>query len=1167
MVNLPLQIRYMKRIFLFVAAMFAVEALSAQIDTSRTYEIHTPSGLVLDNNASVSADVGIFLATRKAGEPSQAWKFINVKDDVYRLVNAFSLMALDNGGSYGEQAALQWYDSKDNPTIQWRVTPLANGRFTITSIRSGMNLGLRDQAQFGEPVWTVKPAPGIESQQWQLVMSDVKVEMIVPKTQSDNDWENPHIIGINKLDGHSTFIPYADRSEMEGDSAFKEPWQYTGSSRMLYLNGRWKFNWAKQPEDRPADFYRTSYDVSGWDEITVPSNWEMLGYGTPIYTNLTYPYLNNPPFIQPARGFTAEKEPNPVGSYRRDFVLPADWKNKDVILHFDGVYSAFYVWVNGKKVGYSQGSNNDAEFDVTCFVKAGASNTIAVEVYRWSDGSYLEDQDFFRLSGIHRDVYLRARPKNGIKDIVLEDNFADDYSSVELTVDTELAVSGKRNSKPCSVRTTLLDAEGRQVSQTVGKAAMKVESPHLWSAERPYLYTVLVELLDAKGNALEATFQKHGFRKIDIINNRVYVNGHQTFFKGVNRHDTHPTLGKAIPVESMIEDILLMKRHNINTVRTSHYPNDPKMYALYDYYGLYIMDEADQECHGNCSLTGNPEWTEAYVDRACRMVQRDKNHASVIFWSLGNESEGGINTQAESEYVKAHRYGRYIHYAGENEIADMDSRMYPSVQSMIDQDRDGSPKPFFLCEYVHAMGNAIGNLKEYWDYIEHESVRMIGGCIWDWVDQGLRPASLDKNAAPRPDDWFGYGGSFGDFPNDREFCCNGIVTPDRKVTPKLLQVKKIYQYVEIALEGDELEILNKYTDTDLEEFQLSCDIIRNGLPVGHSLIAMPSVKPGETGRVKLDIPSLDGDAEYFLNVDLVLKNDVIWAPAGHVAAQEQICLQEKDAGLAQGKGDMSFEIDPLTGVMSSLKSGGRELLQDCHGFVFNWFRSINNDTRKEEQTDSRLVGITRNTQDDGTEETIVSQEVSVGRSRFACEVTYGLLADGRLRVDAEFKPLDVVQMPARLGLQQFLIPALENVRWYGRGPVENYPDRKDCARVGVWNTTVTAMREAYVRSQSMGERTDTRWLELTDNDGRGIRITALGCTFDFCALHFTDFDLWNAKYGHDLGKVQRPEVVLSLDCAMRGVGNASCGPGPLAKYDLDSGKTYSFSFIIEPAGE
>ncbi|MCF0160475.1 MAG: DUF4981 domain-containing protein, partial [Bacteroidaceae bacterium] len=866
-------------------------------------------------------------------------------------------------------------------------------------------------------------------------------------------------------------------------------------------------------------------------------------------------------------GFTAEKEPNPVGSYRRCFVLPDDWKDKEVILHFDGVYSAFYVWVNGKKVGYSQGSNNDAEFDITRFVKAGESNTIAVEVYRWSDGSYLEDQDFFRLSGIHRDVYLRARPKYGIKDIVLEDRFADDLSSVELAVNTELTGSGKSAPKGYSVRTTLLDAEGRQVAQANDRAVMNIANPRLWSAERPYLYTVVVEVLDAHGNTTEATFQKHGFRKIDIVNNRVYINGRLTFFKGTNRHDIHPTLGKAIPVESMMEDILLMKRHNINTIRTSHYPNDPKMYALYDYYGLYTMDEADLECHGNCSLTNNPEWTEAYVDRARRMVQRDKNHASVIFWSLGNESEGGINTQAECDYVKAHRYGRIIHYQGENEITDMDSRMYPSVQSMIEQDRDGTPKPFFLCEYAHAMGNAIGNLKEYWDYIEHESVRMIGGCIWDWVDQGIRPASLDKNATPKAEDWFGYGGTFGDFPNDREFCCNGIVTPDRKVTPKLLQVKKVYQYVEITRNGDMLQIRNKYTDINLDELQLVYDIICNGESVKHVVVALPSVKPGEIGRVKVDIPDLDKEAEYFLNVDLILKKDELWAQAGHVVAQEQICLQEHGAQCAEGKGGLTFDIAPQTGVMTSLKSAGRELLQDGHGFVFNWFRSIANDNRKEEGTRTQLVDITRHKQHDGADATVVRQMVSIGKSKFACDVTYSLLAEGRLRVDATFKPMPGAKMPARLGLQQFLIPALENVRWYGRGPMENYPDRKDCARMGLWNTTVTDMREAYVRSQSMGERCDTRWLELTDNEGKGIRITAINGTFDFSVLHFTDMDLWNAKYGHDLGQVQRPEVVLSLDCAMRGIGNGSCGPGPLEKYDLDDKKTYSFSFVIDSVGE
>ena len=1166
----------MKRLLTLLLTLVAVISASAQIDAKKAYEIQTPSGLVLDNNGSVTQDAGIFLAKRKEGESSQVWKILPLKDDVYRIINAYSQMGLDNGGGKKEQGVLQWSESIDNVNQHWRITKLPNGRYNITSVPSGLNLGLRDQAQFGEPVWSVARNDNAEGQQWVLVESNVEVEMILPKTESNNDWENQNIIGINKLDGHATFYPYPSREEMMADEATAKPWIRPQSSFYQLLNGQWKFHWAKQPEDRPTDFYKTTYNVSNWENITVPSNWEMEGYGTPIYTNITYPFLNNPPFIQPQRGYTAEKEPNAVGSYRRDFTIPQSWKDKRVVLHFDGVYSAFYVWVNGKKVGYSQGANNDSEFDVTNFVKVG-KNTVAVEVYKWSDGSYIEDQDFFRLAGIHRDVYLVAQPKFGIRDVAISNKFGADCSFADLTVSTLLINNSTKACSGWSIRTTLLDADGNEVAvknnpfgridpktnRWSGFASagpvIRVNKPHLWSAERPYLYTVIVELLDAQGRTQVCTSQKHGFRSVEIKNNKVYINGKLTYFKGVDRHDTHPTLGKAIPAESMIEDILLMKRHNINTVRTSHYPNDAKMYALYDYYGLYIMDEADQESHANHSLTNNPAWEKAYVDRGVRMVQRDKNHPSVVFWSLGNESGAGCNAIAERDAIRVLDTTRPIHYCEQNDDMDMDSQMYPSLSNMIGNDRNGHQKPYFLCEYAHAMGNAIGNLKEYWDYIEHESVRMIGGCIWDWVDQGLRP----KGWGEGKDDWFGYGGTFDDAPNDQDFCCNGIVTPDRKVTPKLLQVKKVYQYAEITLNGSELSVLNKYTDVNLDELQLAYQVVRDGCPSKTVLVDLPSAKYGEVAKVKVELPDTNDGAEYFLNVDILLKNNEIWADAGHVVAQEQIALKEKEQQITPGKGNIEYTLDPETGFMTSLKSGGRELL--AGNLHYNFFRSISNDRRKIEDVRARLIDCQKHTLKDGSEEVVVKHNLSIGKSRFMCTISYTSLTDGRLCIDASFKAMRGAEMPARLGLQQFLIPALENVRWYGRGPIENYQDRKDCARVGIWNTTVTAMREAYVRSQSMGERTDTRWLELTDNEGKGIRITSLGGTLDFSSLHYTDQDLWNTKYGHDLDKVYRPEIVLSLDCAMRGIGNASCGPGPLQKFELDNNNLYSYSFIIEEA--
>ena len=614
------------------------------IDTEKSYEIQTVNGLVLDNLGSFYNDAGIILSKRNAGNTGQVWKFIRIENNVYNIVNANSLLSLDNGNGNEMRTVIQWTTSNENPNQLWEAKRLPNGRYTFTCKASGMNLGLRDAAQFGEPVWQVATDESKETQQWVLVKSNVKVDnVIAPKTSSKNDWENPHIFAINKEKGHSTYIPFANVDEMKSDPAYRKPWLRTKSSRYMLLNGKWKFHWAKQPEVRPVNFFKSNYNVSEWDEIDVPSNWEMKGYGTPIYTNAAYPFLNNPPFIQPQGGFTVINEPNAVGSYRREFTLPDSWKDKQIYIHFDGVYSAMYVWVNGKKVGYSQGANNDAQFDITKYVSKGKNN-VSVEVYRWSDGSYLEDQDMFRLSGIHRDVYLVAAPKTHLRDMYLTSEFNGDLSQATLNVRTNIKNDGK-SAANASARLTLLDAEGKEVGkanipvakiaagkENTGNAKITLNNANLWSAEKPYLYTLNFELLDANGNVLEATTQQHGFRKIELRKNKLYVNGILTYVKGADRHDIHPKYGKAIPVESMIEDILLFKRHNMNIVRTSHYPNDPKMYALYDYYGLYVMDEADQECHGNHSITKNAEWTDAYVDRAVRMVERDKNHPSVIFW-------------------------------------------------------------------------------------------------------------------------------------------------------------------------------------------------------------------------------------------------------------------------------------------------------------------------------------------------------------------------------------------------------------------------------------------------------------------------------------------------------------------------------------------------------
>ena len=1196
------------KILLTVGCQLAALACLAQgnksslaIDEKRAYEVQTPSGLLLDNGGAMGNEATIFLSSRSEGKASQVWKFVKVADGIYQLLNGASTKALDNGGNSRLQAVIQWEANTGNRNQQWRVARLPNGRYTLTCVSSNMALGLRDAAQFGDPVWQLHPDKNVESQQWVLKPSDVKLNIIERRTESKNDWENERVFGINKLDGHPTYIPFAASADMMADPAWEKPWERTRSSRHMLLNGKWKFHWVPAPDKRPKDFYKPAYDVSAWNEIDVPSNWEMKGYGTPIYTNITYPYLNNPPFIQPQFGYTAMKEENPVGSYRRDFVLPDDWTDKEVHLHFDGVYSAFYVWVNGKRVGYSQGSNNDAEFDVTPYVKKGR-NTVAVEVYRWCDGSYLEDQDMFRLSGIHRDVYLVAMPKFHITNVLINDNFRS-LTDVSCNVSVTMLNNSGKAQTGWTCKTSILDADGKTVATKtleLGKIVphkdrwsggagfgpnFNISNPQLWSAESPYLYTVVVEIFDEAGRPMECTFQRHGFRKIETIGNKVYVNGQLTYFKGVDRHDTHPVYGKAIPVESMIEDILLMKRHNINTVRTSHYPNDPKMYALYDYYGLYVMDEADQECHGNHSLSNNPSWEGAYVDRAKRMMWRDINHPSVIFWSLGNESGGGCNIKAEYDYLHQFGGGRLIHYEGQNEVADMDSRMYPSIENMRRDDRNGNNKPFFLCEYAHAMGNAIGNLREYWDYIENQSERMIGACIWDWVDQGI-----EKPGEPGH---YYFGGSFGDQPNDNDFCCNGIVTPDRRVTPKLQQVKQIYQYVKIRRgEAGTLELENRYTTYNLNQFVLRYELLCDGTVTEKGEMALPDCQPWQ--KIELPLPAAQkgvAGSERFLNVELSLKDSEIWADAGHVVARQQFALdrlpQTDDVVLKQPERTPDFNIfdesdhqlriqnsnvqvtfNKKTGLMTSLKYNGREMIHAHQGLQFNWYRSISNDIVAWQPAETVVRQFVCDVDNENAGGQIVGVgvefETTVAGTVIPYQVTYDICGDGEIEVQARFSPDEDYSLP-RIGLQVLLSPELEHVEWYGRGPMENYPDRQDCAFVGRYTTTVSDMREHYVRTQSMGERCDTRWLSLTDSQGRGLRIEDLsGDGFAFSAQHYTDREAWEAKYDHELDHMRRAEVVLSLDAAMRGLGNGSCGPRQLPDYLIKGGHDYQLHFAITP---
>ena len=1178
-----------------IALSFSASAVVAQqFDPKQGYEIHTVNGLVLDNQESLDTNTKIFISKREADKESQVWNLIPCEQEgCYTITSPLTQMNVDNSGKGKvECSVIQWSADPKNPNQQWKITALPNGNYVLTNVGTGYNLGFPDAGLVGEPVFQLEPEASKSNQQWQIRKSNLKVVAEALKTTSHNDWENERIYAINKEEGRATFIPFANSEEMKADPAYTRPWERTRSSRYLLLNGNWKFNWVKQPSERPVDFYKTSYDVSGWKEIPVPSNWEMHGYGTPIYTNITYPIRNNPPFIQGQRGYAVEKEPNAVGSYRREFAL-ADWKDKEVFIHFDGIYSAAYVWINGKKVGYSQGSSNDAEFRITPYVKAG-NNTVAVEVYRWCDGSFLEDQDMFRLSGIHRDVYLVASPKVRLRDIHLTSQISDRLDKAELKVKTDVHNYGKKVQE-ATVRVSLLNTEGKPVSsfiiptgkitggqENVCEGTTTIRDPRLWSAETPSLYTVQLELLDAAGNVLEATSQQYGFRKIEIRNNKVYINNALILFKGANRHDIHPQFGKAVPVESMIEDILLFKRFNLNTIRTSHYPNDPKMYSLYDYYGLYVMDEADIECHGNMSLSNRESWEGAYVDRMVRMVERDKNHPSVIFWSMGNESGGGRNFEATYQAAKAID-DRYIHYEGMNDVADMDSRMYPSIESMIEQDEQPRNKPYFLCEYAHAMGNAIGNLEEYWDYIEHHSKRMIGGCIWDWVDQGI-------NMPGQPADHYYFGGSFGDRPNDNDFCCNGIVTADRQVTPKLWEVKKVYQYITLEPNAENsIGVRNRYAFLNLHDFNLRYVILKDGVPIAEEEFSLPDGKPGEHRAVQIPYSRyLTSEGEYYLNLEIKLKKDCVWAKAGHIVATEQLLLQKspntglQPVAVSASSKESLFKVveeekrylffrrpgveitfDKKEGKLTGIRYNGDNMLHLREGWSLNTFRFINNDVRKWQDTQTEVISFDWKWSEDNQSAIVTIQlQETVGDVKVPYTLIYRLYGNGEIDVDASFTTNDDFNLP-RLSLQAFFNPSLEQLEWYGRGPIENYRDRKNAAYVGKYQSAVNDMKESYARSQTMGGRCDTRWLTLTNKAGKGIKITAAD-TFDFSALHYTDKDLFEIKYGHALPDIYRAEVVLNLDCIQRGLGNASCGPGPRPAYEIQKNTVYKYAFRMSP---
>ncbi|MBN2374952.1 MAG: DUF4981 domain-containing protein [Sedimentisphaerales bacterium] len=1022
------------------------------------------------------------------------------------------------------------------------------------------------------------------------------------------DWENPEIFGINKEQPHASQMNYPDR-----DSALKGAREE--SPNYQSLNGLWKFHWVAQPDERPLDFYQLDYDVSGWDEIPVPSNWQLHGYGVPLYVNVRYPFKADPPYImsEVPEEYTKAKHPNPVGSYRTEFSVPDDWQSRQIFIHFDGVDSAFYLWINGQKVGYSQGSRTPAEFDITRFLVPG-KNILAAEVYRYSDGSYLEDQDFWRLSGIFRDVYLFSVPKLHIRDFKILTDLDENYQNATLSVTAKItSYSDQPGSGVVSLellghgltmsgpKVKVAIPQNQQKEETVD-LRVKVSNPLKWSAETPNLYQLLLKLEDESGKVIEIIPVKVGFREVEIKNRQLYVNGKPVLFKGVNRHEHDPDTGHYISAESMIKDIEIMKRFNINTVRTCHYPDTPIWYDLCDKYGLYLIDEANIESHGMGygakSLGHDTRWQKAHIDRMLRMIERDKNHPSIIIWSMGNEAGPGVNFKATAAATKTVDPSRPIHYERMNEVADIDSTMYPHVNWLISRGKSDSKKPFIMCEYAHAMGNSVGNLQEYWDAIEKYEP-LIGGCVWDWVDQGLRKQD-DQGR-----EFWAYGGDYGDQPNDNNFCMNGLVLPDRRIPPKMWEVKKVYQY--IGMEADDLlagkvKVKNKYVFLNLKDFDIKWQLTEDGSVIQQGALAPIDLAPGQSTVITVPFqqPNLTAGAEYHLRVSFHLSGDTDWVAKGHEVAWQQFALpfevptkemmvldklpalklvQQGEKVKIAGE-NFNVIFSRISGTIDALYYNNLTIIapskNSTNGPVLNAFRAYTDNDENlvgdwkrhdfwkkaglhQMQRQVKKFQVNR-LNNKAIQVIVLTACMGTKEAGFEQLATFTVLGNGCIKIDNQVTPVGNLPTLPKIGLVMTVPGAYENFNWLGRGPHENYIDRKVSADVGLYQSTVTDQYFPYARPQETGNKEDVRWAALTDYSGNGLLAVSEG-QMSVTALHYTANDLDQAKHLNELNP--RPEITLCLDYKQHGIGNSSCGPPTLDKYTLHPGP-FSFSFSLRP---
>lgn len=1016
-------------------------------------------------------------------------------------------------------------------------------------------------------------------------------------SHSSNDWENPEVININTTEPHTTLIPYQNDSVAITDNR-------KHSSFFKLLNGTWKFHYTTDVEKAPAKFYETGYTTENWDSIAVPSCWQLKGYGTPIYTNIKHPFPADPPHI---------KRDNPVGSYRTTFSMPENWEDRQVFLHFAGVQSAFYLWVNGKKVGYSQGSMTPAEFNITRYLRKDKKNVLAAKVVRWCDGSYLEDQDFWRLSGIYRDVYLFATPALHIRDYQVKTDLDDEYKDALFQLDVDLKNYSEEQQKSGTIRVQLLDENNQQVftdriamDQKVEASSehsihyeREVSSPEKWSAEHPYLYTLVITAYNSSGQVKEALSKKVGFREVEIKNAQLMVNGKPVEIRGVNRHEFDPDEGRVVSKESMIKDIKLMKQHNINAVRTSHYPNSPLWYRLCDKYGLYVWDEANIESHElRPYCAEHTDWKEAHIDRGISMVERDKNHPSVIVWSMGNEAGIGENFYALENKIREADSTRPVHYEDHshetNKLTpsyfDIISNMYATPEELIRLHDSFPGRPIISCEYVHAMGNSVGAIQDYWQVIDRYE-RMQGAFVWDWVNQGLRKTSESG------EEFWAYGGDFGDEPNSGDFCLNGLIHADRTITPALKEVKHVYQPVEFEptdLQQGKIRLINKHHFSGLGNFDVQWKLEENGHQIQKGSLEVEKVPAGTDKVVQIPFrkPSLKPAVEYFLTVNVRLPEKTKWADKGHCVAREQFRLPYKMAEsltrslntlppvkitetnnqvMVNGK-QFTLQLDTTTGQISSYVYKKQEYIVSPPKLNF-WRAPTQNDYRdkngsrrwKKAHLDSlhpevRKMDIKR--MNKKVVQVNIKKILMDPEQRKAFDVFcgYTIYGNGAVHVHTNLMPAPHVTTMGKTGLQIRIPRKFKHFSWYGNGPHETYPDRKVSGRVDLYEKQVKQLFHMYDVPQESGNRTDVRWGAISSEDGYGLYFS--GDTLcHISAYPYADKAIEQAKHVHELR--ESDFVTLNLDHKQNGLGTATCGPGYRRPYILKAGEM-DFQFSLKP---